>query len=116
MFDASQFTLPALGTMGNARRRFFSGPGMENLDATLSRRFLVSDSRALEFRVEAFNVTNHSQFFGASAVEGQYFKRELWTGCERDVAATNADRAALPLLMADLRIRPRNWADCDGKN
>ena len=30
VFDASQLTLPALGTMGNARRRFFSGPGMEN--------------------------------------------------------------------------------------
>ncbi len=39
VFDATQFTLPALGTMGNARRRFFSGPGMENLDATLSRTF-----------------------------------------------------------------------------
>ena len=27
VFDAGQFSLPALGTMGNARRRFFSGPG-----------------------------------------------------------------------------------------
>ena len=70
VFDASQFTLPALGTMGNARRRFFSGPGMENLDATVSRSFLVSDDRSLEFRAEAFNVFNHAQFFGASAVEG----------------------------------------------
>ncbi len=70
VFDASQFTLPALGTMGNARRRFFSGPGMENLDATLSRSFLVRDDRLLEFRVEAFNLFNHAQFFGASAVEG----------------------------------------------
>jgi hypothetical protein len=70
VFDASQFSLPALGTMGNARRRFFSGPGMESFDATVSRRFLVSENRALEFRVEAFNVMNHSQFFGASAVDG----------------------------------------------
>jgi hypothetical protein len=70
VFDASQFSLPTLGTMGNARRRFFSGPGMENVDATLSRRFLVSESRALEFRIEAFNAINHTQFFGASAVEG----------------------------------------------
>ena len=70
VFDAGQFTLPALGTLGNARRRFFSGPGMESLDATLARNFLVSDNRALEFRVEAFNVFNHAQFFGAAAVEG----------------------------------------------
>ena len=70
VFDASQFTLPPLGTIGNARRRFFSGPGMDNLDATLSRTFLVEGSRALEFRAEAFNLLNHAQFFGAAAVEG----------------------------------------------
>jgi hypothetical protein len=70
IFDASQLTLPALGTMGNARRRFFSGPGMENLDATLSRTVVIEGSRALEFRAEAFNLFNHSQFFGAATVEG----------------------------------------------
>ncbi len=70
VFDPTQFRLPALGTLGNARRRFFPGPGMENIDATLSRSFLVSEKRALEFRAEAFNVFNHAQFFGAAAVEG----------------------------------------------
>jgi hypothetical protein len=70
VFDASQLTLPALGTMGNARRRFFSGPGMENLDATLSRTLLVENTRALEIRGEAFNVVNHAQFFGPASVEG----------------------------------------------
>ncbi len=70
VFDASQFSLPALGTMGNARRRFFSGPGMENLDATLSREFEMRDNRNFEFRAEAFNVFNHAQFFGPAAVEG----------------------------------------------
>ena len=70
VFDASQFTLPELGKMGNARRRFFSGPGMETFDATLSRTFLARDDRSLEFRVEAFNVLNHAEFFGASSVEG----------------------------------------------
>ncbi len=70
VFDPSQLTLPALGTMGNARRRFFSGPGTENLDATIARSFLVKDNRSLEFRAEAFNVLNHTQFFGAAAVEG----------------------------------------------
>ncbi|MGB8259043.1 MAG: TonB-dependent receptor, partial [Terracidiphilus sp.] len=70
VFDSSQFSLPALGTLGNARRRFFSGPGMENLDLTLSRSLLVKDDRALEFRLEGFNAFNHTQFFGAAAVEG----------------------------------------------
>jgi hypothetical protein len=70
VFDAGQFSLPALGTMGNARRRFFSGPGMENLDATLSREFAMRENRGFEFRAEAFNVFNHAQFFGPATVEG----------------------------------------------
>jgi hypothetical protein len=70
VFDAAQFSLPALGTMGNARRRFFSGPGMENVDVTLSREFHIADDRTFEFRAEAFNVFNHAQFFGPAAVEG----------------------------------------------
>jgi len=57
-------------TRANARRRFFSGPGIENVDATLERRFFVTESRAFEVRAEAFNVFNHAQFFGAAAVEG----------------------------------------------
>ena len=70
VFNAAAFQLPALGTMGNARRRFFSGPGLENLDATVSREFNVGDDRAFELRAEGFNVLNHAQFFGAASVEG----------------------------------------------
>jgi hypothetical protein len=70
VFDASQLTLPTLGTMGNARRRFFSGPGSENLDATLSRTLFVQDGRALELRAEGFNLVNHAQFFGPASIEG----------------------------------------------
>jgi len=70
VFDAAQLTLPALGSMGNARRRFFSGPGSENLDATLSRTIALSGSKRVELRAEAFNLFNHAQFFGAATVEG----------------------------------------------
>ena len=70
VFDASQLTLPALGNLGNARRRFFSGPGLEDVDATLSKTTRLNDGASLEFRAEAFNLFNHAQFFGAAAVEG----------------------------------------------
>lgn len=70
VFDSAQLTLPPLGTMGNARRRFFSGPGLENLDATLARTIPIKKSQTLEFRAEAFNVFNHAQFFGPASVEG----------------------------------------------
>jgi hypothetical protein len=70
VFNAGQFSLPALGTMGNARRRFFSGPGMQNLDLTVSREISLNEGHSLEIRGEAFNVFNHAQFFGPAAVEG----------------------------------------------
>ncbi len=62
--------MPALGTIGNAPRRFFYGPGMANFDMALQRDFSITERKALQFRVEAFNVFNHSQFFGADAVNG----------------------------------------------
>jgi hypothetical protein len=70
MFEPSNFSLPTVGTMGNARRRFFSGPGMESFDATLSHDVHLRDDQVIEFRAEGFNVFNHAQFFGASTVEG----------------------------------------------
>jgi len=70
VFDASQLTLPALGTLGNARRRFFSGPGLEDIDATLSKTAHFADGTSAEFRAEAFNLFNHAQFFGPASVEG----------------------------------------------
>jgi hypothetical protein len=70
VFEASQLTLPALGALGNARRRFFSGPGLENLDATLTKTTQLSEGHTVEFRAEAFNLFNHAQFFGPASVEG----------------------------------------------
>lgn len=72
-FNTSLLTIPktdALGHVGNARRRFFYGPGAENFDAALEKKFELSASRQLQFRIDAFNVFNHAQFFGPNAVQG----------------------------------------------
>ena len=69
-FNTSLFSPNALGTPGNASRRSFYGPGMFNTDLALRKFFHFSESRALEFRLEAFNIFNHTQFFGPSAVNG----------------------------------------------
>ena len=61
---------PYLGTLSNARRRFFYGPGLENFDVALQKVTKLGESTALQFRLEAFNVFNHAQFFGASSVNG----------------------------------------------
>lgn len=69
-FDTSHFSIPSLGDPGNARRRFFSGPGMENFDMSLQKSVAVRESANLSIRVEAFNIFNHAQFFGPQAVDG----------------------------------------------
>ena len=61
---------PYLGRLGNAPRRFFYGPGLNNFDMALQKDFTTTESKTLQFRVEGFNVSNHAQFFGASAVNG----------------------------------------------
>ena len=69
-FNASLFSLPALGNPGSAPRRFFYGPGIENFDLALIKTLRRGGSSAWEFRIEAFNVLNHAQFYGPASVDG----------------------------------------------
>ena len=69
-FNTSLFSLPSLGQIGTAARRFFYGPGMANFDMALHKTVRLAEARSIELRIEAFNVFNHAQFFGAAAVNG----------------------------------------------
>jgi len=69
-FNATLFSVPATGTLGNVPRRFFYGPGLENFDMSLQKELVLSGEKSLQFRIEGFNVFNHAQFFGAAAVNG----------------------------------------------
>ena len=69
-FDTALFSPNTLGTPGSASRRSFYGPGIFNFDIALLRNFRLSESKALQFRVETFNTFNHTQFFGPAAVNG----------------------------------------------
>ncbi|WP_420239959.1 carboxypeptidase regulatory-like domain-containing protein [Telmatobacter bradus] len=71
-FDTTQFSIPnssEYGTIGNARRRFFYGPGLENYDMAMEKSVNFG-VHALTLRLESFNVFNHAQFFGPNAVQG----------------------------------------------
>ena len=57
--------------MGNAKRRFFYGPGINNFDMTLAKDLRITESKSMEFRLEGFNVFNHSQFYGPATVDGE---------------------------------------------
>lgn len=69
-FDVADFSINTLGTPGTAKRRFFYGPGADNYDMAVAKNLTLTESKALLFRVEAFNVFNHAQFNGPASVDG----------------------------------------------
>ncbi len=69
-FNTALFTPNALGTQGNAKRRFFYGPGINNFDLALHKLTKITESKTLEFRFEAFNAFNHAQFYPDGSVDG----------------------------------------------
>jgi hypothetical protein len=70
-FEISAFSPETLGKLGNASRRFFYGPGISNFDLALNKLLPLSESKSLEFRMEAFNAFNHAQFYGPASVQGE---------------------------------------------
>jgi hypothetical protein len=61
-FNTSLFSPETVGTLGNARRRFFAGPGLNNWDIALLKDTAIREGMNLEFRAEFFNAFNHAQF------------------------------------------------------
>lgn len=68
-FDASAFSAEPIGQLGTARRRFFSGPGLDNYNIALLKNTVFAERYTLQFRAEFFNVFNHTQF---SSVNGNF--------------------------------------------
>jgi hypothetical protein len=71
-FNVNAYAPEQLGQLGNAARRTFQGPGIENVDMQISKSVrLYRESQTLDIRVEAFNIFNHAQFYGPQAVSGE---------------------------------------------
>ncbi len=60
--NPGQFCAPRGLTFGNAGRNVMRNPSRLNFDTALERHFNLMDRASLEFRAEAFNVFNHTQF------------------------------------------------------
>ena len=61
-FDTSVLTTPSAGSIGNTRRNDFTGPAFLNWDFAVFKDFPVTEGRRFQFRAEAFNVFNHTNF------------------------------------------------------
>ncbi len=60
--DPSFFRLQPAGFYGNAPRNRLTGPDLQNFDMILIKRTPITDRLQTEFRFEAFNLFNHTNF------------------------------------------------------
>jgi hypothetical protein len=62
LYNPAAFVAPTGLTFGDAGRNILRNPWRTNFDMALIKHFPVSESKYFEFRAEAFNVFNHTEF------------------------------------------------------
>ena len=58
--NASDFPIPTLGTNGNLGRDTFRGPGFIQTDASLSKKFAITERVSLSLRIDGYNLPNRT--------------------------------------------------------
>jgi hypothetical protein len=61
-YNPAAYAVPTGLTFGNGGRNSLVGPSRTNFDMALFKHFAIKESAAFEFRFEAFNVFNHTQW------------------------------------------------------
>jgi hypothetical protein len=70
MLNPAAFSVPAPGTWGNAARNLLRGPGLAQLDITLSKRFAITERSHFELRADAYNILNKANFANPTSLLG----------------------------------------------
>ncbi len=65
--NPAAFAVPATGHFGNCAPRAFHGPGLQNVDFSVFKDFVITERFRFEFRSEFFNLFNHPNFNNPSA-------------------------------------------------
>jgi hypothetical protein len=66
-FNPAAFSVPAIGSQGNAGVNIMYGPGYINHDVTINRKIAFGERRELQLKLETFNVLNQTQFTGVNS-------------------------------------------------
>jgi hypothetical protein len=74
LYNPGAFAVPTGLTFGNSGRNSLRNPNRTNFDMALFKHFAIKESMAFEFRAEAFNIFNHSEWTGPStgAISGDF--------------------------------------------
>ena len=66
LYNPAAYAVPTGLTFGDVGRNTLSNPGRLNFDFGLFKRFSFTETRALDFRWENFNLFNHTQYNGVN--------------------------------------------------
>jgi len=74
-YNPAAFAPPRGLTFGTAGRNILRNPNRLNFDMAVFKHFAITESMGFEFRVEAFNVFNHTQWgnIGGDSGSGGWF-------------------------------------------
>lgn len=67
-FNPLAFQSPVSGTFGDAKRDSLEGPGLTDVDLSVSKNFPIHERFHAQFRAEYFNILNHTNFTTPNAV------------------------------------------------
>ncbi len=81
LYNPAAFVAPTGLTFGDAGRNILTNPHRTNFDMALLKHFALTESKYFEFRAEAFNVFNHTEW--------------AWLGGDAGSAADNANGSGL---------------------
>jgi hypothetical protein len=65
--NPAAFSLPAVGSWGNAGRNIAAGPALWQNDSAVEKNFRITKRNSVIFRAEAFNSFNRAQYANPSA-------------------------------------------------
>jgi hypothetical protein len=90
-FDPSALKTEALGTVGDAGRNLFHGPGINDTDLSFYKDTNITEKTKLQLRVDLFNAFNHAQFNNPSGnVASSLFGRVTTTRIPARIAQLSA--------------------------
>jgi hypothetical protein len=70
LYNPAAFVEPQGLTFGTAQRNVLNNPSRTNFDMGLIKHFAITEARYFEFRAEAFNVFNHTQWLNLGGLNG----------------------------------------------
>ena len=99
-FTPSSFKDPPAGTIGNVGRNILHGPHLFAINGSVFRRFNITERIRLEFRAEAYNVTNTKEPDAPDTTLGDANFGQVTTARGNQAVQINPNR----LLQGSLRL------------